>query len=181
VPPPTEAGVGPAQLAAVTLVLGGTRSGKSEVGERLVGSCPAVTYVATGVDDPGDSDWAARLARHRRRRPRHWSTVELAQPGDLAVTVASAECAASAVLVDSLGAWVARHRDFVVDVDDLVVALGGRVRATILVSDEVGLGVHPSTSVGGQFRDALGEVNRRVAEVSGTVLLVVAGRTLTLP
>ncbi len=51
---------------------------------------------------------------------------------------------------------------------------------TILVSDEVGMGVHPSTTVGLAFRDALGALNRSVGEVADGVLLVVAGRVLRL-
>ena len=50
----------------------------------------------------------------------------------------------------------------------------------IVVSDEVGLGVHPSTEAGRRFRDALGLVNQAVAAVADEVLLVVAGRALRL-
>jgi adenosyl cobinamide kinase/adenosyl cobinamide phosphate guanylyltransferase len=49
-----------------------------------------------------------------------------------------------------------------------------------VVSEEVGLGVHPSTEVGGRFRDALGRVNRYVAEAADEVLFVVAGCLLRL-
>jgi adenosylcobinamide kinase/adenosylcobinamide-phosphate guanylyltransferase len=48
------------------------------------------------------------------------------------------------------------------------------------VSDEVGLGVHPSTEVGRRFRDSLGAANREVAAEADRVLLVVAGRVLEL-
>lgn len=50
----------------------------------------------------------------------------------------------------------------------------------VVVSDEVGLGVHPSSEVGRRFRDALGTLNAQVANVADRVLLVVAGRVLTL-
>ena len=50
----------------------------------------------------------------------------------------------------------------------------------MIVSDEVGLGVHPSTEVGRRFRDVLGDVNTAVADAAGEVLLVVAGRVLPL-
>lgn len=162
---------------AVTLVLGGARSGKSERAEGLVAAAPEVTYVATGLADPGDPAWTARIARHRERRPATWTTVEVGAGGDLAPVISGAP---GPVLVDSLGTWVAGHPDFVVDVDGLVAALAVRSRPTVLVSEEVGLGVHPATEVGGRFRDALGDVNRRVAEVAGSVVLVVAGRSLEL-
>jgi adenosylcobinamide kinase/adenosylcobinamide-phosphate guanylyltransferase len=87
---------------------------------------------------------------------------------------------AGVVLVDSLGAWVAGTPGFAADGEALVAALARRDEATILVSDEVGLGVHPSTEVGRRFRDALGALNQQVAATAARVVLVVAGRTLEL-
>jgi adenosyl cobinamide kinase/adenosyl cobinamide phosphate guanylyltransferase len=172
----------------LVLVLGGTRSGKSELAERLVARAGApVTYVATGrrvVDTNGaaveDLDMVARIAGHRARRPAHWRTAEVgdAPPDALAEVLRSAQ---GAVLVDSLGTWVAGHPDFAVDVEALCRGLRERQGDTVVVSDEVGLGVHPSTETGRRFRDALGEVNRAVADVADRVLLVVAGRALALP
>ena len=66
------------------------------------------------------------------------------------------------------------------DTDALCHALTHRDGPTVVVSEEVGLGVHPSTDVGRAFRDALGTVNRAVADVADEVLLVIAGRVLPL-
>ena len=65
-------------------------------------------------------------------------------------------------------------------IDSLIDVLSRRQGDTVIVSEEVGLGVHPSTEVGRAFRDVLGDVNRAVAEVADEVLLVVAGRVLPL-
>jgi adenosylcobinamide kinase/adenosylcobinamide-phosphate guanylyltransferase len=62
----------------------------------------------------------------------------------------------------------------------LCTALTARDGDTIVVSDEVGLGVIPATAMGGAFRDALGSLNQAVATVADRALLVVAGRLLTL-
>jgi adenosyl cobinamide kinase/adenosyl cobinamide phosphate guanylyltransferase len=83
-------------------------------------------------------------------------------------------------LVDSLTTWVARGRSFDVDVDGLCRALTERSGHSVVVSDEVGLGVHPSTEEGRRFRDALGLANQAVAAVADEVLLVVVGRVLAL-
>ena len=157
----------------ITLVLGGTRSGKSRIAEELAAKASPVTYLATAAIS--DDDFIARVAAHQSRRPSDWKTVEAGR--DL---VAALEHANGTVLVDSLGTWVAAHDDFVVDTEALVGALTRRKGDAVVVSDEVGLGVHPSTDVGRGFRDALGDVNQAVAAAADRVLLVVAGRVLEL-
>ncbi len=165
----------------ITLVLGGTRSGKSAVAETLARQLPGpVTYVATMTADPADADLRQRIAAHRARRPATWGTLEV-PPAELSSVLATT---AGTVLVDSLGAWVASASHgaigFAVDLVPLVDALTAREGDSVLVSDEVGLGVHPSSEVGRRFRDVLGEVNQAVAARSDEVLLVVAGRVLPL-
>ena len=161
----------------ITLVLGGARSGKSEVAEQLAARLPApVTYLATARRDPHDPEWTARIEAHRERRDTTWSTVEVGS-GDLASVVSEA---AGSVLVDSLSTWVSAAEGFRVDVAALCGALADHPGDVILVSDEVGLGVHPSTDEGRRFRDELGTVNQAVASVADEVLLVVAGRVLPL-
>jgi adenosylcobinamide kinase / adenosylcobinamide-phosphate guanylyltransferase len=160
----------------ITLVLGGARSGKSSVAERLAARlAPTVTYVATGTAD--DEDMAARIEAHRARRPAGWETVELVATDDLAPTLRDRH---GPVLLDALGTWLARAAAFAVDVDGLCHVLKTRDGDTVVVSEEVGLGVHPASDAGRRFRDELGVLNRRVAEVADDVLFVVAGRVLPL-
>jgi adenosylcobinamide kinase/adenosylcobinamide-phosphate guanylyltransferase len=159
----------------IVLVLGGARSGKSAYAERRAASLPEpVSYVATACVD-GDADLAARVHEHRARRPPSWSTIEAGPdvPGVLHATRGT-------VVLDALGPWVAAAPAFDVDAAELRDALLARDGDTVVVSEEVGLGVHPSTAVGQQFRDALGELNQALAAVADEVLLVVAGRALRL-
>lgn len=187
----------------ITLVLGGTRSGKSVVAERLVLAHPgALGYLATGAAT--DADMTNRIEWHRRRRDARFETIEVG--GDLAAALRRAPTVP--VLVDALGTWVAGQPEFAepataeagadpravagatgsaslhpvwaARIDELCAALQGRGAPTVLVSDEVGMGVHPETAVGRLFRDVLGLVNQRVAETADDVLLVVAGRALHL-
>jgi adenosyl cobinamide kinase/adenosyl cobinamide phosphate guanylyltransferase len=118
----------------------------------------------------------ARVEAHRSRRPPAWRTIECG--GDL--VAALREHAGATVLVDSLGTWVAARGGFDVDVAGLCEALRRRAGAAVVVSEEVGLGVHPSSDAGRRFRDALGALNRAVADTADRVLLVVAGRVLPL-
>jgi adenosyl cobinamide kinase/adenosyl cobinamide phosphate guanylyltransferase len=161
----------------IVLLLGGTRSGKSEVAERLAaGLGEPVTFVAAGWASTEDPDLAARIAAHRARRPADWLTIEAGAD----VTAALRSYPEGTALVDSLGTWVAGHPDLMVDVGALLAAIAARAGATVIVSDEVGLSVHPPTELGRRFIDVLGEVNRAVADIADEVLLVVAGRLMPL-
>jgi adenosylcobinamide kinase/adenosylcobinamide-phosphate guanylyltransferase len=163
-------------LDMITLVLGGSRSGKSVYAERLmVGQPSPITYVAT-MQVGGDADLSARVAQHRLRRPPEWQTIEAGL--DLPAVV---RATAGSVLVDSLGPWVAAHGPTdVVDAAALCRALIDRAGHTVVVSEEVGLGVHPSSEAGRHFRDVVGSLNQAVAAVADHVFLIVAGRALRL-
>ena len=159
----------------ITLVLGGARSGKSAVAEALARrSGSVVTYVATG-DAGNDGDFRARIAEHQRRRPAEWVTIECGR--DLVGALAGLD---GTVLVDSLGTWIAQWPEFEIDTTVLLDGVRRCSGHVVVVSDEVGMGVHPSSDVGRAFRDALGSLNQAVANVADSVLLVVAGQVVTL-
>ncbi len=102
----------------ITLVLGGARSGKSEVAERIAAGLPEpITYLATLL--PGDDpDLAARITAHRARRPAGWHTFEAG--ADLPAVLSSVP---GAVLVDGLGPWVAATPGMIVDAGALCAVL----------------------------------------------------------
>ncbi len=165
----------------ITLVLGGASSGKSLIAEEIAASFgDDVTYVATAVPAPGDADHAARIEAHRQRRPEGWSTSECTTAPDLARNLRRI---AGVALVDSLGTWVTLQPAFDVEgqIDDLVKALAERARPTVLVSEEVGLAVHPPTGAGRRYVETVGALNQRIAARADRVLLVVAGRAIELP
>lgn len=169
------------------LVLGGTRSGKSAHAESVVAAAGTpVVYVATARVDRDDEEMAARVSAHRDRRPAEWETAET----DDVVGVLR-EHPDATVLVDDLGGWLTRRLDATLgwadsgaavsgDVDALVDAVAAHPGALVLVSPEVGLGVVPDTLAGRLFGDMIGSLNRRLAEVCDSAVLVVAGRALPL-
>ncbi|WP_327044978.1 bifunctional adenosylcobinamide kinase/adenosylcobinamide-phosphate guanylyltransferase [Microbispora sp. NBC_01189] len=179
-----------------TLLLGGSRSGKSEEAELRLAAEPEVTYVATGPSGGDDPDWLARVRTHRERRPAHWRTVETT---DLAAVLSGGR---GTFLVDGIGTWLAAvfdesgawpgdtrpddlRRLALDQVEERCEALvdawrGARARV-VAVSDETGLGVVPATAAGRLFRDALGRLNQALARESEEVALVVAGRVVPLP
>jgi len=157
------------------LVIGGARSGKSAVAEQLAGRLPhPVTYVATLSPNGNDDALARRIAAHRARRPASWQTEDAQR--NLADQLRTLT---GTVLLDSLGPWVAMRRPDAAAVEDLRAALETRVGDTVVVSDEVGLSVHPTTEEGLAFRDELGDANTAIAAVARHTLFVVAGRILS--
>jgi adenosyl cobinamide kinase/adenosyl cobinamide phosphate guanylyltransferase len=90
-----------------TLIVGGARSGKSRLAERLVAAAASVTYVAPGYLPGEDLDWAARVAAHQARRPESWRTVETT---DVAGVLAGAGETA-VILIDCLATWLTRVLD----------------------------------------------------------------------
>jgi adenosylcobinamide kinase/adenosylcobinamide-phosphate guanylyltransferase len=174
---------------SVTLVLGGARSGKSRYAESLLRSYPAVTYVAPGaVPDGSDPEWAERISRHQARRPAHWSTLETVE---LAEVVLAAD---HPVLIDCLSTWLTRLVDDIDAWQDrgragshlesettaLLDALASATVDVVLVTNEVGSSIVPSTASGRMFRDELGRLNAAVSAVCDRVFLVVAGRVQDL-
>jgi len=158
----------------VTLVLylGGARSGKSRLAvERASVSGAPVTFIATG--EPGDEEMAARIELHRRERPPAWTTIE--EPRDLTAALASVPSGETA-LVDCLTIWVANGGGD----ESALDAATARDGLTIVVSNEVGLGVVPVNALAREYRDTLGRVNAAWAAAADEAWFVVAGKALSL-
>jgi adenosylcobinamide kinase/adenosylcobinamide-phosphate guanylyltransferase len=166
----------------LVLLTGGVRCGKSQLAVRLAAdSGREVVFIATGRDT--DPDMAARIQAHRDVRPPAWRTVEEQVAVAEQVEAAPVE---SCLVVDCLGLWVANlmlaekpEADVVAGARRLARALARRP-AAIVVTNEVGMGVHPQTPAGRAFRDRLGRVNSVVAAAADEAYLVVAGRLLPL-
>jgi adenosylcobinamide kinase/adenosylcobinamide-phosphate guanylyltransferase len=174
----------------LTLVLGGTRSGKSAFAVELVRAAGGpVTYLATGV--ASDGEMRRRIEAHRRARPAGWTLVE--EP--LAIG-AAVPAGAGTVVLDSVDTWLANRMeaaggaeaDLAGDRGDALVAdcaaevagLDARVGHLVAVSAEVGLSLLPLSAYGRAFTDLLGALNQRLAAGSAEVYLVTAGIPLSL-
>jgi adenosylcobinamide kinase/adenosylcobinamide-phosphate guanylyltransferase len=167
----------------LTFLVGGARSGKSMLALRLAGeSGRTVVFVATS--EPRDEEMVARIERHRRERRPEWSTVEA--PLDLSGALAAAPEEACVVL-DCLTLWTSNaleagwNDEAVAQAAEEVARLAAsRAAPTVVVSNEVGLGVVPDTPLGRRYRDVLGRVNAIFAAAAERACLVVAGRALEL-
>ena len=167
--------------SATTLVLGGARSGKSRLAERLVeASGRGPVYVATAA--AGDGEMTDRISRHRRRRGGRWRTVE--EPVDLCAALREAAAPDSAVLVDCLTLWLTNlmlgDADIGSEIGKLANLLPALPGPAVMVSNEVGLGIVPENAMARAFRDHAGRLHQAVAGEAEQVLFVTAGLPLTL-
>ncbi len=159
------------------LVLGGARSGKTALAERLalrMGEKPAYLATAEALDD----EMAERVAAHQRSRQARFATIE--EPMELAQALFAASQSHDVILVDCLTLWITNllsmERDVADEVESLVEMLDAMESSrVIIVSNEVGLGIVPDNALARTFRDLSGAAHQRLAEVCGHVYFVIAG------
>ena len=158
-------------------ILGGARSGKSRHAEALV-EAERGPWVYLATAQAFDDEMRARIAEHRARRPAGWMTVDA--PIDLALALAGA--GDSPVLVDCLTLWLTNlilgEHDVEAESEALLDVLAARTALTVVVSNEVGLGIVPDNALARRFRDAAGVLHQRVAAVADHVVLMVSGLPL---
>ncbi len=167
----------------IHLVTGGARSGKSRLALTLAEAVAGpIDFIATA--EAHDADMAERIRNHRAERGARYRTVE----APVAVPEAVAALPeGGAVVIDCLTLWCANlifagHDDAAIGASTaaLGTALKGRRRPTVVVTNEVGLGIVPGDALSRRYRDELGRMNQRLAAEADRVSLMVAGIALTL-
>lgn len=168
---------------ALTLVLGGARSGKSGFAqaqaEEATGQVGSLVMIATG--QAFDEEMRQRIEQHRRERGEAWRTVEA--PVDLTGALARLRPGDIAV-VDCLTLWLSNlmmaNMDLEAEVSAFVASVRGLRTPVWFVSNEVGLGIVPENAMARRFRDEAGRLHRRLAEIADHVVLLVAGLPMKL-
>jgi adenosylcobinamide kinase/adenosylcobinamide-phosphate guanylyltransferase len=175
----------------LTLLTGGVRSGKSAralalATERSAGGPVLFVATAQALDD----EMRARIDVHRAERAAHWDTLEepLDLPSRLRDQLVNGGGAPAVVVIDCLTLWVSNMLLALAEDADAEALVADRARAlltvladtspgvpAIIVTNEVGLGVVPATSLGRRYRDALGRANQLVAAAADEVILLVSG------
>lgn len=166
----------------VTMLTGGSRSGKSRRALELAAGYGRRVFVATA--EPLDGEMTERIRRHRAERGEGFTTVE--EPLDLGPALAGLADAEVAV-VDCLTVWLGNlmyHRG-IGDLDGAeVAALLAALRAPrcdlVVVTNEVGMGIVPGDAESRLFRDLAGGLNQRVAAVADRVEVMISGLPLVL-
>jgi adenosyl cobinamide kinase/adenosyl cobinamide phosphate guanylyltransferase len=171
------------------VVTGGVRSGKSRwvqnAAYRIAGSDVSVIATAEIVDE----EMASRIRLHQAHRPDGWETIEAPRDAGSAIlqarhdtvildclTVLAGSAVGRVVLDNEQDALAAIDRE----VEGITKARASRQGRLFVVTNEVGLGVHPATPLGRWYQDGLGAANQRLAAVADSVLMMVSGLELRL-
>jgi adenosylcobinamide kinase/adenosylcobinamide-phosphate guanylyltransferase len=169
----------------VTLIVltGGARAGKSALATELALRFEGPVAVVVTAE-ARDEEMRARIERHRAQRPAAWRTIE--EPLELRSAIAAVDDHAFLV-VDCLTLWVANVLERGAAEEAILAEAGGvasaltlRTAPAVVVTNEVGFGIVPSTQLGRVYRDVLGAVNAAFVEHADEAALVVAGRLLRL-
>ncbi|MGE8352575.1 MAG: bifunctional adenosylcobinamide kinase/adenosylcobinamide-phosphate guanylyltransferase [Pseudomonas protegens] len=165
------------------LILGGARSGKSRLAEKLAtDSALEVIYIATS--QPLDGEMNQRIAHHRERRPSHWGLIE--EPLELARVLQQAAGTGRCLLVDCLTLWLTNllmledEQRQAIEREALLQCVATLPGEIIFVSNETGMGVVPLGELTRRYVDEAGWLHQALAERCQRVVLTVAGLPLTL-
>ncbi len=162
-------------------VLGGARSGKSSLAEKLCASYgDKVAYIATANKVFNDGEMDARIAKHQQQRPQHWHTIEA--PIALAGALAQLQHY-DAVMIDCLTLWLSNclhEGNWPQQRQDFLNALENFNGELIMVSNEVGMGIVPMGELSRSFVDESGFLHQAVAALCDRVIFTAAGLPLVM-
>ena len=166
----------------ITLLLGGARSGKSHYAQQLAGELGSkVLFVATG--EGLDEEMQARIAEHRKARPKNWKTLEIStgigeriekQIGDAEVVLIDCLTLLISNLLRGELAYLEAEKRVTAELNELIAVMDRLDASFVIVSNEVGMGLVPENKLGRVYRDLLGKANQLLASRATEVYLMVA-------
>ena len=164
----------------ITLILGGTSSGKSAWAERYVlEQGQKVGYIATA--QAFDAEMKEKIAQHRQRRGDEWTTRE--EPVNI-ISCFDAFPAEQPILLDCATLWLSNlmlaEKNIAAESSAFIDYLHNYTGKLVIVSNEAGLSVIPHTPIGRDFQKAQGQLNQQLASVANRVVFVVSGLPLLL-
>lgn len=164
-------------FARITLITGGSRSGKSRLAlEKAMGYSRRI-FLATGM--PIDSEMTQRIKKHQEERGASFKTIE--EPILLAETIRRHAASADVILVDCLTFWLNNlFHQFSTDkiseeIQDFLAVLDEKPISLILVTNEINMGVIPPEPLSRRFVDCQGKLNQETAKRSDEVIMMVSG------
>ena len=174
-------------MSELTLVIGGTRSGKSAFATELAKKQKHVCYIATADSGQSshinDGEMLERIEKHKKSRPAEWKTVEA--PLELDKAISNLNGSFDVVLIDCITIYVTNmllgnHKEegdaYIIDaINKLCSVCKSAPFHVIIVTNEVGYGLVPDNALSRRFRDIAGYANQIIAREADNVYLVTAG------
>lgn len=171
-------------MGKITFILGGARSGKSQFAIGLAKKTPkSVIFIATATDS--DKEMRERIKLHRKNRPSHWKTIE--EPKKLAALVKGIPKKTELIIIDCMTIFISnlllegKSDNFVENEIGLMLKNLAKARFnSLIVSNEVGMGIVPDNALARRFRDLAGKINQGIAKASNEVYFIVSGLRLKI-
>lgn len=162
-------------------ITGGERSGKSSYAQELALSLSGnPKYIATSRI--WDGNHQKRIDRHVNDRDNRWTSVE--EEKEISKCINNDET----VVIDCVTLWLTNY--FVDTKNDIEQCLTlakeefdkliGMDANIIIISNEIGMGVHAQTEVGRKFTELQGWVNQHIAKKADKATFMVSGIPLEL-
>ena len=165
----------------LVLIAGPVRSGKSQWAEKIASLSPSVKYIATHSTSDNSTGWNNRLKKHKQRRLSSWKLIETSD----IVSILEESNATDTLLIDSLGGVVAHSLslntgDWELLCSQIISSLKAYNGLVIIVIEEVGWSVSPSTEIGNLFRDRIGDLSQLLHNISTSSWLVLHNRAINI-
>lgn len=165
-------------MGKITFILGGSRSGKSTYALEIAKKYKSVAFIATA--QALDNEMFRRIKLHKATRPKHWQTFE--EPKDITLVLEKSGSKFACIIIDCLTLWVSnllltdyKPQSIENQIKKIVLLLRKIKTHTIIVSNEVGLGIVPNNKLGRVFCDVAGIVNQIVAKEADEVFFMISG------
>ncbi len=172
-------------MGRITFILGGARSGKSKYALRLAGGKNKVAFIATCKAEGRDKEMLNRIKMHKKSRPAHWKTFE--EPHAPSVLLNKIEKDFETIIIDCLTLLISNlmlngtnKKQITREIDRLMSRLKKARAESVIVSNEVGLGIVPDNRLARNFRDIAGKINQFVARKSDRVFFMVSGMPMQI-
>ncbi len=173
----------PKKKKGLTIISGPTKSGKSVIAEKLVSKYKNVSYIATLKEDITDLNLEERIKIHKERRPKDWRLYHNYK--DFIDLINDLKKRDDVILIDSLGGIVVEYLDLNHDqwqkkLKIFINFVQNYKSLIVIVIEETGWGVVPSSRIGNIFRDRLGELSFLLEDISNNSWLAIHGKVINI-
>ena len=166
-------------LSKIIFITGGTKSGKSEFAEYLGKKIEKITYIALSELRPEDENWQKKIQQHRKRRPKEWKLVETNN------LIRTLKIEHGSILIDSIGGFIMENinkkdKEWNKKVSLLIDHLKLRENNTLIVGEQVGMGLVSEYEIGNKYIERLGFLQKKITQISKENWLTLNGRAIRL-